>query len=521
MMAADPNGGYWTVSAIGAVTPEGGAPALGSPALSGLTLARPIVGMASTADGGGYWLVASDGGIFSFGDASFYGSMGSSHLNRPIVGMAATSDGRGYWLVASDGGIFSFGDASFHGSTGGIQLNQPIVGMAATPNGHGYWLVASDGGIFSFGNASFYGSTGSLHLNQPIAGMAATADGRGYWLVASDGGVFTFGDAGYFGSTGGTGVGALGIVIDPLSGGYTLVAPNGSGAFFGPPPPQPSTPTPPTTRTTTTTSATTTTTELSGTAGFGQPVMAIPSGYSAANQILDDKFSGTSLNASHWSDVMGGPVPDVGPWGSYGASPVVNNGLTLTNTNGSSMVDTANPVTGKNLFSFPAAGFYLQINFKVSDMSDGFFPAIWFPYDNGIHLNANEIDLFEGGFLPSSYGLSGHPINNMVESNYGGCSCQDSGWEQKVVDAGEDITKNFVTVGMEFVPGNHVNFYVGQGNNRTLILSDTNAADIGSFANYNLVMTPQGTPGSSSGWHTQGSGTGSMYIAEVQVYSLP
>jgi hypothetical protein len=478
MMAADPNGGYWTVSAIGAVTPEGGAPALGSPALSGLTLARPIVGMASSPDGGGYW------------------------------------------LVASDGGVFSFGDAGFHGSTGGIQLNQAIVGMAVTPNGHGYWLVASDGGIFSFGNASFHGSTGAIRLNQPIVGMAPTPDGGGYWLVASDGGVFTFGDAGYYGSTGGTGVGALGIVIDPPSAGYTLVVPNGSGTFFGPPPPQPvpssSTPTSPTTTRTTTTTLPVTK------AGFGQPIMAAPStSYPPAHLILDDRFSGTSLNSSHWSYIMGGPVPDVGPWGRYGAAPVVNNGLTLTNTNGASMVDTANPATGKNLFQFPKAGFYLQVNFKVSDMSNGFFPAIWFPYDNGITPHANEIDLFEGGSLPSSYALSGHPMDNIVESNYGGCSCQDLNWEQKVVDAGEDITQNFVTVGMEFVPGNHVNFYVGQGANRTLILSDTNAADIGSFANYNLVMTPQGTPGSSSGWHTQGPGTGSMYIAEVQVYSLP
>ncbi len=528
MMAADPNGGYWTVSANGAVTPEGGAPAMGSPALSGLTLARPIVGMASTPDGGGYWLVASDGGIFNYGDGSFYGSTGSFHLNQPIVGMAATPDGRGYWLVASDGGIFSFGDASFHGSTGGIQLNQPIVGMAATPNGHGYWLVASDGGIFSFGDASFHGSTGAIRLNQPIVGMAPTPDGGGYWLVASDGGVFTFGDAGYYGSTGGTGVGALGIVIDPPSAGYTLVAPNGSGTSFGPPQPQPvassSTPRPPTTTATTTTTPppTTTTTTLPVTkAGFGQPVMPTPSGYSAAHLILDDPFSGTSLNTSHWSDIMGGPVPDVGPWGSYGAAPVVDNGLTLTNTNGASMVDTANPATGKNLFQFPQAGFYLQVNFRVSDMSNGFFPAIWFPYDNGITSHANEIDLFEGGFLPSSYGLSGHPINNMVESNYGGCSCQDPNWEQKVADAGEDITKGFVTVGMEFVPGSHVNFYVGQGANRILVLSDTNGADIGASADYNLVMTPQGAPGGSSGWHTQGPGTGSMYIAEVQVYSLP
>ena len=61
----------------------------------------------------GYWLVARDGGIFAFGDATFLGSMGSSHLNAPVVDMAPTPDGHGYWLVASDGGIFSFGDTTF------------------------------------------------------------------------------------------------------------------------------------------------------------------------------------------------------------------------------------------------------------------------------------------------------------------------------------------------------------------------------------------------------------------------
>jgi hypothetical protein len=73
--------------------------------------------------------VASDGGIFAFGDAAFFGSTGSLHLNQPIVGMAATPDGQGYWLVASDGGIFAFGDAAFLGSMGGQPLNKPIVGM--------------------------------------------------------------------------------------------------------------------------------------------------------------------------------------------------------------------------------------------------------------------------------------------------------------------------------------------------------------------------------------------------------
>ena len=228
MMAADPNGGYWTAGATGAMTPHDGAPSWGSPALSKLTLARPIVGMASTPDGGGYWLVASDGGIFNFGDAGFHGSTGAIHLNRPIVGMAATADGRGYWLVASDGGIFSFGDAAFYGSTGAIHLNKPIVGMAATADGRGYWLVASDGGVFTFGDAGYFGSLGAIHLNQPIVGMAPTPNGGGYWLVASDGGVFTFGDAGYDGSTAGTGVSVLGIVINPSTSGYSVVATNGS-----------------------------------------------------------------------------------------------------------------------------------------------------------------------------------------------------------------------------------------------------------------------------------------------------
>jgi hypothetical protein len=189
-MAADPNGGYWTVTWYGVVTAHGAAPSFGSPVLSGLK------------------------------------------LNKPIVGMTATPDGQGYWLVASDGGIFTYGDAQFYGSTGAIHLNQPIVGMAATPDGQGYWLVASDGGIFTYGDAQFYGSTGAIHLNQPIVGMAATPDGQGYWLVASDGGIFTYGDAQFYGSLGAVDVSVLGIIINPFTAGYTLVQLDGTATAF-------------------------------------------------------------------------------------------------------------------------------------------------------------------------------------------------------------------------------------------------------------------------------------------------
>ena len=225
--------GYWLVASDGGIFSFGHAPFEGS--TGGLTLNKPVVGMAADSDDGGYWLVASDGGIFALGDAAFYGSTGGMHLNQPIVGMAATPTGHGYWLVASDGGIFSFGDAAFYGSTGGMHLNQPIVGMAATPAGHGYWLVARDGGIFSFGDASFYGSTGGRHLNQPVVGLAADSTGHGYWLVASDGGIFTFGDAVFRGGTGGMHLNQpiVGMAAGSTGGGYWLVARDGGIFSFG------------------------------------------------------------------------------------------------------------------------------------------------------------------------------------------------------------------------------------------------------------------------------------------------
>jgi hypothetical protein len=193
LMAADPDGGYWTATPEGGVTGHGGAPVSGSPAAAGVRLQQPVVGMAASPKGG-YWLVASDGGIFSYGGVAFYGSTGSLHLNRPIVGMAATPDGGGYWLVASDGGIFSYGDAQFYGSTGAIRLNQPIVGMAPTPDGAGYWLVAADGGIFSYGDAQFYGSLGGR--GETVLGLVIQARTAGYSEVGSDGVAHAFGPVG-------------------------------------------------------------------------------------------------------------------------------------------------------------------------------------------------------------------------------------------------------------------------------------------------------------------------------------
>ncbi|MDA8080866.1 MAG: putative Ig domain-containing protein [Actinomycetota bacterium] len=82
-----------------------------------------------------YRLVGADGGVFTFGDASYFGSMGGAKLNEPVVGMAATPTGNGYWLVGADGGVFTFGDASYFGSMGGAKLNEPVVGITTTRPG--------------------------------------------------------------------------------------------------------------------------------------------------------------------------------------------------------------------------------------------------------------------------------------------------------------------------------------------------------------------------------------------------
>jgi hypothetical protein len=203
-------GGYWMVASDGAVFSFGDASFYGSvPGAIGHRPASPVVGMAATPDGRGYWLAGSDGGLYSFGDASFHGSVPGAIGHAPaspVVGMAATPDGRGYWLAGSDGGLYSLGDASFYGSVPGAighRPASPVVGMAATPDGHGYWLAGSDGGLYSFGDASFYGSVpGAIgHAPaSPVVGIASTPDGRGYWLVGSDGGLYSFGDAAYHGS---------------------------------------------------------------------------------------------------------------------------------------------------------------------------------------------------------------------------------------------------------------------------------------------------------------------------------
>jgi hypothetical protein len=192
-------GGYWVVDALGHVFAFGDAAYLGGAA--SIAAGEHVVSMSGTPTGNGYWLFTNRGRVMALGDALPYGDMAGKVLNGPVLASVATPDGRGYYMVASDGGVFTFGHARFAGSMGATHLSAPVESLVANPNGSGYWLVASDGGIFSFA-VPFYGSVGATRLNKPITGMVGSPTGSGYLLVGADGGIFAFGDVAFKGSLG-------------------------------------------------------------------------------------------------------------------------------------------------------------------------------------------------------------------------------------------------------------------------------------------------------------------------------
>jgi len=119
--AATPMAGYWLVATDGGVFSYGDAKFYGS--TGAIHLNQPIVNMEATPDGLGYWLspataVSSPTVMPSSTDRPV------PSTQQPIVGIRPHRRS-GLLAVASDGGVFTYGDAKFYGSTGSIHLNKP------------------------------------------------------------------------------------------------------------------------------------------------------------------------------------------------------------------------------------------------------------------------------------------------------------------------------------------------------------------------------------------------------------
>jgi len=260
--------------------------------------------------------------------------------------------------------------------------------------------------------------------------------------------------------------------------------------------------------------------------------MAPPAGYSAGQLILDDQFSGTSLNSAHWNAFMGGQGDPI--WNSDGLpagdsaagthfhqtyfSPsqvTVNDGLTLTMVPDPKYSSLgygyrSGVVTTGDKFTLRSG--YVQIKAKMSEASLGGWPAIWFidPRSGG---GSQEIDLQEGGFTPTGAGLpTSTPENNVFVSTYHTPSGSQSNFSYatpKPMNAGFNI------YGIEYIPGRSIRTYF----NGRLIGSWTQNI---STSPYEIVIWNTQASANTSGFHTTGESPNpsDLSVAEVQVYAL-
>jgi len=277
-------------------------------------------------------------------------------------------------------------------------------------------------------------------------------------------------------------------------------------------------------------------------AGFGQPVMAAPAGYS--NMIFHDTFSGTSLDLTKWSPSWGGNGILWNNFGKMGNDPngfpytgpntptstedqlfaasqvVVNNGLTITlkpntaplNPGGvhyqcvSGSIESVamsghGPGESAN-FVLPSTGrWHVQMRAKVPDMNHGMSPQLWFmPGHSG--GNSNELDGVQGGLVTSN--SNNYPIC----AQYFGPTKSPEG----VPNVGVDATLAFHVYGVEVVWPNVINVYFDGA--KVWTYSETMPAQ-----NYMIkIDLAAWLPG--LGWATGYAGaTGQLQVAEVQAYS--
>jgi uncharacterized repeat protein (TIGR02543 family) len=261
--------------------------------------------------------------------------------------------------------------------------------------------------------------------------------------------------------------------------------------------------------------------------------MTPPEGYSASQMILDDQFSGTSLD-SDWSPQLGDedstwnnngalPSPYSGPntpltneEAMFGPSQVsVDNGLTLTATPNTNKYSSTYPwisgvVTTDGKFTLPTTGgWYVQVRAKMPDTSQGIWPAIWFLCGTKCSAN-NEFDGYEGGF-------NGSDPNEIMHSDY----FANQGQQEEGYNVGTDLTAGYNTYGFQFIPGQSITAYLN-GQQVWQVLASNGVTITGEP--YEIILELQVASASTSGFHTvtnSSTPTSSMEVSEVQAYSYP
>jgi glycosyl hydrolase family 16 len=258
--------------------------------------------------------------------------------------------------------------------------------------------------------------------------------------------------------------------------------------------------------------------------------LAPPAGYTHAQLIFDDTFSGTTLDATKWNTYIGDegqrwnnkgslPGPYSGPntpitdeSAMFGPSQVhVHNGLTLSATHNTNPYAALYPwisgvVTTEGKFALPTTSWYVQVKAKMPDQTQGMWPAIWFlPGVSGTPVN--EFDGYEGGWL-------GSDPNQIMHSDY----FAPEGQQQRAYDVGADVTAGYHVYGFQFVAGQSITAYFD--GRQVWQVDASNGVTIASEP-YEIILELQVATGQTLGHTSTSSSTppASMQIAEVQAYS--
>lgn len=123
-VTATPDGrGYWLLGDNGRVYAFGNARLEGWPN----TYSAPFCAIVAR-PGGGYIVTgADDAENYAYPGGSVLGGGPGYTMSATLVGAASTPSGNGTWLVGRDGSVYTFGDATFYGSVPGskAQLRAP------------------------------------------------------------------------------------------------------------------------------------------------------------------------------------------------------------------------------------------------------------------------------------------------------------------------------------------------------------------------------------------------------------
>ena len=226
-----------------------------------------------------------------------------------------------------------------------------------------------------------------------------------------------------------------------------------------------------------------------------------------------------------WNNDGSLPLPYSGPnvpgdgneAAMFGPSQVsVDNGLTLTaqrNTNGyaGTYPWISGVVTTEGKFSLPTGGWYVQVEAKMPDQSQGMWPGIWFlPGVSG--PASNELDGYEGGMLGTN------PANEQGHSVY---FTSQGLQEGSLWGTGVDVSAGYHVYGVQFVPGQSITAYFdGSPVWQVKASSGITLAP----EPYEIVLSLQVAGPTATGWHSLTTGatpSATMDVAEVQAYSFP